>query len=428
MRYIPKVKGLVLALRDTNNAAFKPPVKGVTVRFDRLSPSQTEFQFFKKDKPITPRLLALDVNGNQMVGITNQTPSHELAKIDIDFEKGGAISPPYILKQGKVFVGADGELFYVADSGNVVSSGLVVVETSLMKNNKFNRNYSSLMAVADGSGKIAILNTETLSVSPFAFTKGEFDVCGFVNYEQDDGKKGFMVVKTPLEPGEKTLPIDQDSWFTLIDEEGTISQNIKASGFLWSETVKQKTEAGEREYSYMAFKTGVGRDNISTTVFKINNDTGEIIQTIALPYEAALDYQPAGLIHTLGDGSLLLVTKKQFKNFEGLGASVIRPDGKLEIVLPNENRQVNIKRDGGELYIDYLKGKDFGRVALDSSKHDVSTSVRSFLKLVNKHMPTKPVHPQAASIKKSAIEQIKATTEEVQALSSTIVAKQKSEQ
>lgn len=381
MLYILRDGVFGASLLDTNNNKFESPVKGIKIKIKRAYNGDRCFVIVKDGKIISPLLSRMNIDEN--VATCDLAEKISL-KVDIDLESGYT-SPLYRFKKGKLIIDENNIVHYQNNGGEFVDTKLEYKNIDITYSDIYFGVSGNYVGLDNGSGKIAICNADTLFTSPFMFKPGEFSLVADFSKNRDGVEKDICIIQSKLEKEDKTMPIDQDSYFTVLGENGNVIEKIKGSKYLWKKIIEVPTENGTDTFAYIAFKTGVGRKNEATTILKIDTETLELEQTIVVDGVAETKLQPKHLdISVLNDGSLLLVTQKEGKEHDGLGACKVEPNGNVVKLLENDNDKVVIKKDEKGLYIDYKKGTSVGTFALDSAKHEIHTSQDEFKKATRK--------------------------------------------
>ena len=390
MIYSIQRKRMSPVLCNAHNVGFKPP-KGIKFRVALNGSNGAVFQFFAKDEAVSPVLVNIDVSDEMIVGRLKDG-----SKVTLDFETKTYSEPFADIKNG-VAIGLENELYYLEKGGVLVRTRYDVEKPTLGEAIDKAYKINHLISVQDASGKCAIFDTVLKRpITDFVFEQGAFDVSAVVNAEYNSDGEPILIIESELKKGEQASPIDKDKMITLISSTGEKICNLKSLGFMWQNPVIEQGPSGEeKSYLYLAFKTGVGRDNIKTQILKIDAEQAKIVQNTEVPFEAAIALQPYKRVVTTPDGSMILITKRQFNQYAGLGAVKVLKTGEVEQLLENDCSEINIHYEAGRKpYLDYKKGKEFGRVALDSSKHTFETSRASFVKMYNRCVPRKPKTPE----------------------------------
>ncbi len=403
MKYSLKRKRASLVLCDSNNFEYKPTVKGVKMKFAINENGQSVFQFFVKDRPVSPMLLSIDVENDRMIG---QCLDGTYVAIDFENQIYSDNVKNFI---NSIAVGLNDEIYFLNKNGKLTLTDYDIDRYRFGNDLYRNRHISSIVGIRSVDQKVALLDTETKQIlTGFDFVSGNYDIVNVLNDKYNSDGDPILLIQSELSKSQITSPIDKDKMFTLVTKGGKLVAKIKASEFLWEEQVRVDENANDHSkfkamvggddkgFDYIAFKAGVGRDHEKTVIFKVNEEVGEVVHKYEVPFVASLISQPehkyGGLkITVLADRSLLLITKREFQKFAGYGAVRVYEDGRVETLVSNECAEVTI-HDGetGSKYIDYKKGKTFGRVAVDSSKHTFETSASQFVKLTKKYFPRKP--------------------------------------
>lgn len=386
MIYSIQRKRMSPVLCNEYKVGFKPP-KGIKFRVALDGSNGAVFQFFAKDEAVSPVLANIDVTDDMIIGRLKDG-----SRVTLDLENR-SYSEPFAEVRNGVALGLENELYYLEKGGVLVRTRYDVEKPILAAEVEKAYKINHLISVKDASDKCAIFDTVLKRpITDFVFEKGKFDVSAIINAEYNSDGEPILIVESELKKGEQASPIDTDKWLSLISTTGENVARLKSSGFLWKKPAVEPTENGEeKSYLYVAFRTGVGRDNIKTQILKIDAEQAKVVKTIEVPFEADISLQPYKRIATTQDGSMILITKRQFKQFAGLGAVKVSKEGEVSQLLDNNCAEINIHYETGRKpYIDYKKGKEFGRVALDSSKHTFETSRASFVKMYNRCVPRKP--------------------------------------
>ena len=375
MKYTAKRKGLLLGLYDEGMNKFKSNIKGLKIRFAPAGREHFMFQFFVKDRAISPVLLSLENVGKLVIG---RLPNGNMVSIDLENE---LVSVEFSKIRGKVAIGLENEVYLIGSDGKLKATEYKIDKETLGEDIRRNYKFSSLVGLKNKDGKCAIVDLETMqNITPFMFEEGGYEIVSFIDPTYTTADSGVFVIESKTEDTNKNN-------YLIVDEDGNKLVQTEAEEFLWQKKIEVENFENESGcYSYVALKT-TENGEIKTKLIRMNLNKLSDAKEYDIDGSIKADNGNKPKFFKSKNGDMIFITEGK----DGKGAVRISADGKLETLIENKSSYLEVKIENGEPeFIEYKKDGKFGKYSISGKTQNFEIEKNSFIRLASMFKRVKP--------------------------------------